>query len=328
MRAMVFTEYGGPDALRPADVATPSPADDEVLVRVHASSINEWDARVLRGRPFVNRLICGVRRPRPTKQIPGADVAATVEAVGRDVTRWLPGDAVVGDLWGSWGAFAEYACIPAWALEPKPANLSFTRAAAVPQAGTLALQGLRCDGGISAGQRVLVNGAGGGVGTFAVQIAVEVGAEVTGVDRADKLDAVLAAGAAHVIDFATQDYTALGHRYDRILDVAGYRSVQEPRSVLRSGGVYVMIGGHLPRVGQAALLSVWANATRSDRRVRVLAGHQSEGLAELCALIDAGAVSPVIDRTYELADAADAYRRFETGTHVGKIVVAVTPDAG
>ncbi|MDH3349537.1 MAG: NAD(P)-dependent alcohol dehydrogenase, partial [Desulfobulbaceae bacterium] len=190
MKAIEFTKYGPPDGLELKEVPKPTPKDDELLIRVHASSINSWDWEFMNGIPFINRLMYGLLKPKPGKQILGSDIAGTIEAVGRDVKRFQPGDKVFGDLWDNWGGFAEYACANETALELKPANLTFEEAAAVPQAGVLALQGLRKAGQILPGQKVLINGAGGGVGTFAIQLAKLSGTEVTGVDAPHKLDVI------------------------------------------------------------------------------------------------------------------------------------------
>jgi len=201
MKAIVFTQYGLPDGLELKEVPKPEPRDDELLIRVHASSINSWDWEFLTGKPIINRLFYGLFKPRPGKQILGSDVSGTVEAIGKAVKRFQPGDEVFGDLWDNWGGFAEYACAKETALELKPLHSTFAEAASVPQAGVLALQGLLKAGQLKPGQKVLINGAGGGVGTFAVQIAKHWGAEVTGVDAPHKLDIIRSVGADHVIDF-------------------------------------------------------------------------------------------------------------------------------
>ena len=218
MKAIVFTNYGPPDNLELREVPDPAPKNNEVLIRVHASSINSWDWEFLNGVPFINRLMFGLLKPKPGKQILGADIAGTVETVGQNVKRFRPGDEVFGDLWNRWGGFAEYACAEESSLELKPANVSFEEAAAVPQAGVLAAQGLRKGGKPISGQSVLVNGAGGGVGTFAIQLAKLSNMEVTGVDAAHKLDIIRAVGADNIIDFAEQDFTKMGKQYDLIID--------------------------------------------------------------------------------------------------------------
>ena len=325
MKAIVFTRYGPPDGLELRELPTPVPKDDELLVRIHASSINSWDWEYLNGVPFMNRLMFGLFRPRPGKQRLGADIAGTVEAVGCAVTRFQPGDAVFGDLWDSWGAFAEYACAKEVGLEAKPANLGFEEAATVPQAGVLALQALRKGRRIEPGQKVLINGAGGGAGTFAIQLAKNAGAEVTGVDAIHKLDVVRSVGADHVIDFAEQDFTRAGQRYDLIVDCQGYRSMLDNRRALRSGGTYAMVGGPAKRVYQLWLLSIVAPLTRETRRLRLVAEGPNKGLGDLKALIETEQLAPIVDRTYPLREVPEALRYFGEGQHKGKIAITMEP---
>lgn len=324
MRAIGFTRYGAPDGLAPRDVPRPDPRPEEVLVRVRASSVNSWDWEFLRGTPFVNRLMFGLLKPKPSKQILGADIAGTVEAVGTRVERFRPGDEVFGDLWSNWGGFAEFACAAETALEPKPANVTFEAAAAVPQAGVLALQGLRKGGELKPGQAVLINGAGGGVGTFAIQLAKRAGAEVTGVDAAHKLDVVRSLGADHAIDFAEEDYTQRGERYDRIVDCHGFRSMFDQKRTLKPGGIYAMIGGSMARVRQLWLLSLWDFLTREDRKLRLVAEGPNKGLAELAQLMEAGELVSVIDRTFTLDEVPEALHYFSEGLHKGKIAVSIS----
>ncbi|MCU7904482.1 MAG: NAD(P)-dependent alcohol dehydrogenase [Candidatus Thiodiazotropha sp. (ex Epidulcina cf. delphinae)] len=321
MKAIVFTEYGSPDHLQLKEVAKPAPKDDEVLINVHASSVNSWDWEFQRGT-FVNRLLFGLLKPKATKRILGADVAGTIEAVGGKVTRFQPGDEVFGDLWDSWGGFAEYACARESALEPKPVNLTFAESAAIPQAGVLALQGLRNAGRIQPGQKVLINGAGGGVGTFAVQLAKLTGTEVTGVDNTHKLDVVRSVGADHVIDYTQEDFTRNGQRYDLILDCQGFRSMFDYKRALSPGGTYAMIGGAIPRMLQALFLGLWGSTT-GRRKFRIVAEGPNKGLADLKALIEAGKVAPVIDKTYILRDTPEAFRYFGEGRHKGKVVITM-----
>ena len=302
----------------------PVPKDDELLVRVHASSINSWDWEFLNGTPFVNRLMFGLLRPKTGKRILGADIAGTVEAVGRLVTRFQPGDEVFGDLWSNWGGFAEYACAKETALEPKPANSTFAEAAAAPQAGVLALQGIRKAGQLQPGQKVLINGAGGGVGTFAIQLAKLFGAEVTGVDASDKLNVIRSVGADHVIDYTREDFTESGERYDLIIDCQNFRSMFDNRRALRPGGIYAMVGGSVPRVYQLWFLSFIASFTHEDRRLCLVAEGPNKGLADLKEFIEAGKLVAVIDRTYPLSEVPDALRYFGEGHHKGKIVIDVS----
>ncbi len=323
MKAIVFTQYGSPDGLSLKEVPKPTPKDYELLIRIHASSINSWDWEFLNGKPFINRLMFGLLKPKPAKQILGADIAATVEAVGRRVTRFQPGDAVFGDLWDNWGGFADYVCTRETAVEPKPTNLTFEEAAAVPQAGVLALQGLRKAEPLQPGQKVLINGAGGGVGAFAVQLAKLSGAEVTGVDASIKLEVVRSLGADHVIDYAKQDFTKTGERYDLIIDCQGFRSMFDNHRALRPGGTYAMVGGSMLRIPQLLFLSVFAPLTRESKKFRMVAEGPNKGLADLKGLIEAGKLVPVIDRTYPLSEVPAALRYFGEGRHKGKIVIAV-----
>jgi NADPH:quinone reductase-like Zn-dependent oxidoreductase len=321
-KAIAFTRYGSPDGLKLIEVSRPTPKDDEILIRVHASSINSWDCEFLSGTPFVNRLMYGLLKPKPGKRILGADIAGKVESVGERVTRFKPGDEVFGDLWDSWGGFAEYACAHESAMEPIPANSTFEEAAAVPQAGVLALQALRKAEQVQPGQRVLINGAGGGVGTFAIQLAKLSGAEVTGVDASHKLDVIRSLGADHVIDYTQEDFTKTGDRYDLIVDCQGFRSMFDNRRALRPGGIYAMVGGSMARVYQLWLLSLVAPLTREDRKLCLVAEGPNKGLADLKALMEAGKLVPVIDRTYRLSDVPEAMRYFEEGQHKGKIIIA------
>ncbi len=323
MKAIVFTKYGSPKGLELKEVPKPTPKDDELLIRVHASSINSWDWEFLNGKPFINRLMYGLLKPKPGKQILGADIAGTVEAIGRHVKRFRPGDEVFGDLWDNWGGFAEYACAHETALEPKPAGSTFEEAAAVPQAGVLALQGLRKAGQLTPGQKVLINGAGGGVGTFAIQLAKLSGTEVTGVDASHKLNAVRSVGADHVIDYTQEDFTKTGERYDLIIDCQNFRSMVDNRRALRPQGVYAMVGGSIPRVYQLWFLSFCASLTRESRKLRLVAEGPNKGLADLNELIEAGKLVPIVDRTYQLSEVPEALRYFGEGRHKGKIVITM-----
>ena len=323
MKAIVFTQYGSPDILELKEIPKPVPKDDELLIRVHASSVNSWDWEFLNGTPFINRLMLGLLKPKPGKQVLGADIAGTVEAVGKRVTRFQPGDEVFGDLWDNFGGFAEYACANEAAMELKPANSTFVEAAAVPQAGVLALQGLRKAGQVRPVQKVLINGAGGGVGTFAIQLAKLSGAEVTGVDASHKLNVVRSLGADHAIDYLQEDFTNSGERYDLIIDCQNFRSMFDNRRALEPGGTYAMIGGSIPRVYQLWFLSFIAWLTREDRTLCLVAEGPNKGLAELKELMEAGKLVPVVDRTYQLRDVPDALRYFGEGQHKGKIAIEV-----
>jgi len=249
MRAIVFTKYGSPDVLESKEVDKPVPGDDEVLIRVHAVSLNDWDLGALDGTSFVNRLIFGLLTPK--KQIPGSDIAGRIEAVGARVRLFRTGDEVFGDLSGAWGGLAEYVCAREDALALKAPGMTFEQAAAIPQAAMLALQGLRDVGRIKPARSLLINGAGGGVGTFAMQIARLYGAEVTAVDSAAKLDMLRSMGAAHVIDYTREDFTSTGRRYDLILDVKTNRSILDCARALSPDGRYVTVGGSMARLLEA-----------------------------------------------------------------------------
>lgn len=322
MKSIVFTEYGSPDLLQLTEIPIPTPKDDEVLIRIQASSINSWDWEFQSGTSNINRLFYGLTKPKQSKRKLGSDIAGTVESAGKNVVRFEAGDEVFGDLWDSWGGFAEYVCTCESNLEPKPANLTFEEAAAVPQAGVLALQGLRTTGNIQSGQKVLINGAGGGVGTFALQIAKHTGTEVTGVDATHKLDVVRSLGADHVIDYTQEDFTQSGIRYDLILDVHGYRSIFDYKRALVRDGTYAMVGGAIPRIFQALVLGLWGSISRSQR-FRLVSEGPNKGLADLTALIEVGKVVPIIDRVYKLSEVPQALRYFEEGMHKGKIVITM-----
>lgn len=297
--ALVHDEYGGLEVLKVAEVPVPQPGPGQVLVKVLAASINEWDQGLMRGTPIVNRA-SGLRRPR--RRTLGSDMAGVVEAVGGSVTRFRPGDAVFGDLSGcGFGAFAQYARATESALTPKPDFLTFEQAAAVPQAGGLAVAGLEKGGPLRAGQRLLMNGGGGGVGTFAIQIAKASGLEVTGVDGPGKLDVMRELGADHVIDFTGEDFTRSGAQYDLILDVVCHRSVADYRQALRPGGRCGVIGGGTGRlVGVAALGQ--ALRLSAGRRVSLVMyqANRPGAMGRLVRLMGEGAVKPVIDRVFPL----------------------------
>ncbi len=324
MRAIVYHHYGSSNVLQLEDVPKPSPREREVLVQVCASSLNATDAENLRGT-FVVR-IGGPLRPK--YGILGSDVAGRVESVGSAVTRVHPGDEVFGDLSplkGHFGAFAEYVCVHEDSLTIKPTWLTFREAAAVPSAAIIALQALRNHRAIRRGESVLVNGAGGNVGTFAVQIAKALGAEVTGVDHRRKLDLVRALGADHAIDYTQDDFTQQGKRYDLILDVVSHRSVFDYRRALRRHGLCILVGGSMAAFFQALLFGPWNSVARS-KRVGLLTSwrpNQPEDMRRLLELLRTGAIRPIIDKTYPLSETADAFRYLDSGFARGKIVIAV-----
>lgn len=322
MKAFVMESYGAPDVLELRDVAKPAPKADEVLVRVHAASINDWDWGVVRGAPFIVRLLNGLFTPKV--RIIGCDIAGRVEAVGENVKAFQPGDEVYGDLCMSgFGAFAEYACAPEAALARKPAGMTFEQAAAIPQAGMLAVQGLIDVGRIQSGQKLLLNGAGGGVGTFALQIAKLYDVEVTVVDKPGKLDMLRAMGADHVIDYLEEDFTKRGKRYDLILDVKTNRSPFAYARALNPNGAYVTVGGSIPRLLQALVLRPLISRLY-HKHVRIAMLKPNKDLAYMNELFEAGKLAPVIDGLYKLADLPEALRRFGAGDHKGKIIVTMT----
>ncbi len=321
MKAMVMERYGRPDVLELRDVATPTPKAHEVLVRVHAASINDWDWGMLWGTSFIIRILNGFFTPKV--RIIGCDIAGRVEAVGEGVKAFQPGDEVYGDLsMSGFGAFAEYACAPEAALARKPPRMTFEQAAAIPQAGMLAVQGLIDLGRIQSGQKLLLNGAGGGVGTFALQIAKLYDVEVTVVDKAGKLDMLRALGADHVIDYLKEDFTRHGKGYDLILDVKTTRSPFAFARALNPTGTYVTVGGSIPRLLQALVLSPLISRL-SNKHVRMVALKQNKDLAYMNELFEAGKLVPVIDGPYKLADLPEAFRLFGAGDHKGKIIVTM-----
>ncbi len=323
MKAIVRYEYGSPDVLELKDIDRPVVKDDEVLVRVHAAGVNMADVDYLRGQPSIARMATGLRKPKNSAL--GLDVAGHVEAVGKKATRFQPGDEVFGDLTEfGLGAFAEYACAPEDAFALKPANMTFEEAATVPQAAVMALQGLGGKGRIQPGHKVLINGAGGNVGPFAVQIAKSFGAEVTGVDSTRKLDMVRSIGADDVIDYTQEDYTKSGQRYDRILDVAAYRSIFECKRALRPKSVYVAVPASMARMLQAMFLGPLISMAGSRKMGMVMwKPFKKEDVAFLKELIEAGKVAPVIDRRYPLSEVPEAMRYLEEGHVQGKVVITV-----
>ncbi|MFD7262243.1 NAD(P)-dependent alcohol dehydrogenase [Streptomyces sp. NPDC059874] len=324
MKAIVQDRYGSSDVLEFREVDRPVPGDAEVLVRVHASSVNARDWHVMRGDPYVARLTFGLTRPK--QRIQGADFAGVVEAVGKDVTRLRPGDEVYGE---ADGAFAEYVCASQEVLGPKPANLTFAQAAAVPLAGNTALMGLRDVGKVRPGQRVLVNGASGGVGTFAVQLAKALGAEVTGVCSTRNVDLVRSLGADHVVDYTREDFTRTGERYDLLFDLVGNRTLAECRRALTPTGVLVLSGGGVSEgVSLFGPVGLIIRGTLMSRfrggRIRVLTTEPSaDNLAALCELLESGALTPAVDRTYPLSQAAEAIRYVEVEHAGAKVVITV-----
>jgi len=322
MKAIVYTQYGPPDVLELKEVEKPSPKADEILIKVHAASVNAADWHYLRGAPFLFRLECGLLKPKNT--FLGSDVAGRVEAVGRNVTQFQPGDEVFGDLSECGrGTFAEYVCASENALALKPANISSEEAAAVPMAAVTALQGLRSKGQIRPEQKVLINGESGGVGMFAVQIAKAFGTEVTAVCSTRNLDIVRSIGADHVIDYTREDFIQNGQRYDLILAVNGYHPISDYQRALSPNGTYVMSGGATAQLFQAMLLGPWLSRNGNQKMGNLLAKPNKNDLAFIKELLEAGKVVPVIDRCYPLSEVADALRYVEEGHAQGKVVITI-----
>jgi NADPH:quinone reductase-like Zn-dependent oxidoreductase len=324
MKAVVYCDYGVPN-LKFQDIEKPTPADDQLLVRVRAASVNPLDWHFVEGTPYIARFFFGMGARKPKETRLGVDFAGTVEAVGKNVTKFKPGDEVFG---GRDGAFADYVCVrEARAVALKPANITFEQAASVPIAAITALQGVRDKGKVQPGQKVLINGASGGVGTFAVQIAKSYGAEVTGVCSTRNLEMVKSLGADHVIDYTKEDFAKTGNRYDLILDNVGTQPLAKFRAALKPKGICVMIGGGGPNDGRwvgpmarpikALILSPFV----SQKFGMMLAELNHNDLAFLGDLMQSGKVKPVIDRTYKLSDLADAIRYVEQGHARGKVVI-------
>jgi NADPH:quinone reductase-like Zn-dependent oxidoreductase len=319
VKAIIYTKYGGPEVLQLQEIEKPFPKDDEVLIKVHAVSINDWDFGLLEG-DFINRLLNGLLKPK--RKILGSDIAGRIEAVGKNVTKYKTGDEVYGDLSSYWGGFAEYTCAREKSLELKPAAMSFEEAAAIPQAAMLAVQGLIDKGKIQPGQKLLVNGAGGGVGTFAVQIAKLFGAEITAVDSTTKLDMLRSIGFDHVIDYTKEDFTKNGQCYDLILDVKTNRSMFDYTRALNKNGIYVTVGGSLGRLFQALILGplislIW------KKHIRIVVLNTNKDLLYMNELFETGKVKPVIDGPYKLNEFIEAFRLYGKAEHKGKVVITI-----
>lgn len=325
MKGIVYTKYGMPDVLQFKDVEKPSPLDDEVLVEIHAASVNAYDWHFLTADVFLIRLMGGgLLKPKNTTL--GADIAGRVEAVGSQVKQFKPGDEVFGTARRSSGGFAEYVCAREDTLELKPANVSFEEAAAVPMAALTALQGLRDEGRIRSGQKVLIEGASGGVGTFAIQIAKSFGAEVTAVCSTTKLDIARSIGADHVIDYTKEDFTKNGKRYDLILVANGSHSVFEYKRALNPNGICVISGGgevSIVALIRDTLLTMWISKTENKKIGSFMANINQKDLAFVKELLETGKVKPVIDRRYMLSETAEALRYIGEGHAKGKVVITV-----
>lgn len=327
MKAVVYLRYGSPDELKLTEIDIPKVKDDEVLVKVHATSINSWDYDMLTGRPRIYRLLFGLFGPK--FKVLGADISGRVEAIGKNVTRFKVGDEVFGDLCeGNWGGLAEYTRARENALLLKPSTMTFEQAASIPQAGLLALQGLRYKGAtIQKDDKVLINGGGGGVGTFAIQLARHLGAEVTGVDRAIKFEIMRKAGADNVIDYKKEDFTRNGIKYDYILDVVANRSVSAYKDALSENGTFAMVGGSVSSILQTAFLGPLLS--RGNKKLGLVVHKPNKGLHELINLFNEKKLKPFLDGSFSLKNAVEAFRYFGEGKVKGKIVISVknsTPD--
>jgi NADPH:quinone reductase-like Zn-dependent oxidoreductase len=322
MKGIVYSKYGTPDVLQLKEVEKPIPTDDKVLIKVDAASINSWDWDMLTGRPIEYRIFSGLLKPKKIK-ILGCDIAGRVEAVGKNIKLFQTGDEVFGDLCeGSWGGFAEYVCAREKELSLKPSGMTPVEAAATPQAGLLALQGLSHKRKIESGQRILINGACGGVGTFAIQIAKAFGAEVTGVDSTVKIDMMSSLGAEHVIDYTKENFTKNGKHYDLILDVKTDRSIFDYQRSLSSDGFYITVGGRTSRILQLVSLGPLLSKT-GNKRFALIMHKPNQKIDMLKELIESGKVRPVIDKCFPLSQTADAFRYFGSGRFKGKVVITL-----
>ncbi|WP_050184149.1 NAD(P)-dependent alcohol dehydrogenase [Domibacillus robiginosus] len=322
MKAVVCTNYGLPDVLQVTEVEKPVPADQEVLVNIHAASVNYGNLVLLKGKPFLARFAFGLFKPKYA--IPGGDIAGRVEAVGEKVKQFKPGDEVFGDLSScGWGGFAEYVAVPEKALALKPGNLSFEEAAAAPMAGVTALQGLRDKGRIQPGQKVLIYGASGGVGTFAVQIAKSFEAEVTGVCSTRNIETVRLIGADHTIDYQKETFTQAAQQYDLILAVNGHQPIWTYKRALRKNGTFVHVGGSEAQMTQTMMLGPWISMTGSRKMRNMLQRAKQTDLIYLKELLETGKVRPVIDRSYRLSEISKAFEYFQEGHAQGKVIITM-----
>jgi NADPH:quinone reductase-like Zn-dependent oxidoreductase len=320
MKAIVYHQYGSPDVLKFEEVEKPAPKDDEVLIKVHAVSINGSDREGLIGKPLYARL-GGLRKPG--YPILGSDIAGRVEMVGKNNAEFQFGDEVFGEIPGYHGGFAEYVCTRGRTMMLKPASMTFEAAAAIPQAGVIALNGIREKGQVKPGQKVLVNGAGGSAGSFAVQLAKLQGAEVTGVDNKHKQDFIRSLGAEHVIDYTREDFTKNGEKYDLILDVIAHRSVFAYKRALKPNGSCFVVGGSLATFFQILLLGPWIRRTTGKRLSILVVPQNRKDLIAITELCEAGKVHPAIDRRYTLSEAPEALRYVSEGRAKGKVVITV-----
>ena len=322
MKAILLKEYGLPNILEIGEVAKPIPNDREVLVKIHAASINDWDWGLVRGKPFIIRLFFGLKKPKI--KIPGIDISGIIEAVGDKVSSFKIGDEVYCDLSEcGCGGFAEYVCIPDKSLSIKPANISHNEASALPHAGLLALQGLVEKGKVKSGQRVLINGAGGGVGTLGIQILKPYGVEVTGVDSNEKLDVMNSLGYDHVMDYKKMDFTDTGDKYDLILDTKSNRSVFKYVRSLKKNGTYITVGGSMVRLLEIAVFGSLISLF-TGKKLSVLIHEPNKGLDHLSKLVEKGQIKPVIDGPYAFEQIPELIQYFGEGRHLGKIIIEIS----
>jgi NADPH:quinone reductase-like Zn-dependent oxidoreductase len=322
MKAIIYTKYGTPDVLQLKEVAKPTPKDNEVLVKIYGAAVTVGDLIFVKGDPFLARLGSGLFKPK--HEIPGKEMAGMVEAVGINVTQFKPGDGVFGDLYVcGLGAFAEYVCVPEAAIALKPVNLSFEEAASVAESAIVALQALRDKGKIQPGQKVLINGASGGVGSFAVQIAKSFGAVVTAVCSPRNLAMASSIGADYVIDYTKEDFTQNGQRYDLILAANGYHPISDYKRALSPKGIYVMSGGSMAQMSQAMFQGTWISMTGSQKMGNINLKPNKDDLVFMKKLLETGKVKPVIDRRYPLSEVPAAFRYLDEGHAQGKVVITV-----
>ena len=320
MKAIVYHKYGTPEVLQLKEVPTPTPKDNEVLIKIHATSVNSWDWDLLRGTPFLVRLVGG-GISKPKISILGADIAGTVEATGKNVTRFKVGDEAFGDLsGGNWGGFAEFVCAQEKELALKPPRISFEQAASLPQAAVMALQGVRDYGKVKPGHKVLINGAGGGIGSFAIQMAKEAGVEITGVDSAIKFELMKSLGANHTIDYKQEDFTKNGEQYDLILDVVGHHSIYDYKRALTPTGNYRMIGGPTPLIFQSVFVAPFITMF-TEKKMGILAQETNKDLAYLAEMVETGKLNPIIDKVFTLSETPKALKYLGNGRALGKVII-------
>lgn len=325
MKSLYFHKYGTAEDLEIHDVSKPSCSSNEVLVKIHAASVNDWDWVLLRGKPFVNRLLFGFLKPK-VKTL-GVDISGVVEFTGSNVSKFKIGDEVLGDISGyNWGGFAEYVCVKETFLELKPSKMTFEEAAAIPQAGVLGIQGFKDKTSLAKKQNILINGAGGGSGTFAIQIAKNLGLHVTGVDKSTKFETMRSLGADHVIDYTKEDFTEKVNHYDIILDFAGHHPFFHYKRALNKNGIYLLVGGSSSLIIKCLLLGPILSLF-GTKKLQILPHKPNKYLGELIRLKQEGKLKVVIDRVFELQKAPQALEYFGTGEAIGKIVISMRKTA-